>query len=88
MTTPSPYRERVVQPSTRRSAVSCVTVTTLWLAARGVVGGNRRNIVGKASDTVSASGSRACFPRHRPIPSRVPPGRSNYALFGARLGWM
>ena len=38
MTPPSPYRERVVVLATLQLAVSFVTVTTLWLAARGSVG--------------------------------------------------
>ena len=38
MTPPSPYRKRVVGGATLQSAVSFVTVTTLWLAARGSVG--------------------------------------------------
>ena len=83
MTPPSPYRERVVGLATLQSAVSCVTVTTLWLAARGSVGwppphcreGFRHG---------SASGPRACFPSHRPTPGRVPHlERSTYALLGA-----
>ena len=61
MTPPSPYRERVVGDSTLQTAVSFVTVTTFWLAARGPVGwppphcreGFRHG---------SASGPRACFP--------------------------
>ena len=83
MTPPSPYRERVVYRSTLQTAVSFVTVTTLWLAARGVVGcppphcreGFRHG---------SASGPHACFPSHRPTPGRVPHlERSTYALLGA-----
>ena len=70
-TPPSPYRERVVNRATLQTAVSCVAVTTLWLAARGAVGwppphcreGFRHG---------SASGPRACFPSHRPTPGRVP----------------
>ena len=86
MTPPSPYRERVVNASTLQSAVSCVTVTALWLAARGVVGwppphcreGFRHG---------SASGPRACFPSHRPTPGRVPYlVLSIYALLGAPKG--
>ena len=38
MTPPSPYHERVVDDSTLQSAVSFVTVTAFWLAARGSVG--------------------------------------------------
>ena len=38
VTPPLPYRERVVRCSTLQSAISFVTVTTLWLAAHGVVG--------------------------------------------------
>ena len=86
MTPPSPYRERVVYRSTLQTAVSFVTVTTLWLAARGVVGcppphcreGFRHG---------SASGPHACFPSHRPTPGRVPHlERSTYALLGAPEG--
>ena len=85
MTPPSPYRERVVGGSTLQSAVSCVTMTTLWLAARGSVGwppphcreGFRHG---------SASGPRACFPSHRPTPGRVPHlEHSTYALLGAPI---
>ena len=36
MTPPSPYRERVVHGATLQSAVPFVTITALWLAARGV----------------------------------------------------
>ncbi len=66
MTPPSPYRKRVVACATLQTAVSFVTVTALWLAARGSVGwppphcreGFRHG---------SASGPRACFPSHRPL---------------------
>ena len=84
MTPPSPYCERVVHHVTLQSTVPCVTITTLWLAARGSVGwppphcreGFRHG---------SASGPRTCFPSHRPTPGRVPYlEHSTYALLGAR----
>ena len=51
MTPPSPYRERVVRGATLQSAVPFVTITALWLAARGVVGWPPPHCLGKASDT-------------------------------------
>ena len=83
MTPPSPYRERVVHGATLQSAVPFVTITTLWLAARGVVGWPPPHCrEGFRHD--SASGPRACFPSHRPTPGRVPHlERSTYALLGA-----
>ena len=83
MTPPSPYRERVVARATLQTAVPFVTVMTLWLAARGLVGwppphcreGFRRG---------SASGPHACFPGHRPTPGRVPNREcSTFAPLGA-----
>ena len=76
MTPPSPYRERVVVLATLQSAVSFVTVTTLWLAARGSVGwppphcreGFRHG---------SASGPRACSPSHGPLLPGSTPGTFN-----------
>ena len=83
MTPPSPYRERVVHGATLQSAVPFVTITALWLAARGVVGWPPPHCrEGFRHD--SASGPRACFPSHRPTPGRVPHlERSTYALLGA-----
>ena len=83
MTPPSPYRERVVRGATLQSAVPFVTITALWLAARGVVGWPPPHCrEGFRHD--SASGPRACFPSHRPTPGRVPHlERSTYALLGA-----
>ena len=85
MTSPSPCRERVVACTTLQTAVSFVTVTTLWLAAHGPAGwppphcreGFRHG---------STSGSRACLPGHRPTPGRVPHREhSTFALLGAPL---
>ena len=83
MTPPSPYRERVVHGATLQSAVPFVTITALWLAARGVVGWPPPHCrEGFRHD--SASGPRACFPSHRPTPGRVPHlEHSTYALLGA-----
>ena len=87
MAPPSPYRERVVIPATLQTAVSFVTVATLWLAARGLVGwppphcreGFRHG---------SASGPRACLRSHRPTPGRVPSVElSTHALLGAPMMW-
>ena len=82
-TPPSPYRERVVHGATLQSAVPFVTITALWLAARGVVGWPPPHCrEGFRHD--SASGPRACFPSHRPTPGRVPHlERLTYALLGA-----
>ena len=83
MTPPSPYRERVVRGATLQSAVPFVTITALWLAARGVVGWPPPHCR-KGFRHDSASGPRACFPSHRPTPGRVPHlERSTYALLGA-----
>ena len=85
MTPPSPYRERVVRLATLQTAVSFVTVTTLWLAARGSVGWPPPHCR-EGFKHGSASGPRACFPSHRPTPGRVPHlERSIYALLGARV---
>ena len=83
MTPPSPYRERVVHGATLQSAVPFVTITALWLAARGSVGCPPPHCrEGFRHD--SASGPRACFPSHRPTLGRVPHlERSTYALLGA-----
>ena len=62
MTPPSPYRERVVHGATLQSAVPFVTITTLWLAARGSVGCPPPHCrEGFRHD--SASDPRACFPK-------------------------
>ena len=62
MTPPSPYRERVVRGATLQSAVPFVTITALWLAARGVVGWPPPHCrEGFRHD--SASGPRARFDR-------------------------
>ena len=83
MTPPSPYRERVVIRATLQTAVSFVTVTTLWLAARGSVGWPPPHCQ-EGFRHGSASGPRACFPSHRPTPGRVPHLElSTYALLGA-----
>ena len=83
MTPPSPYRERVVHGAPLQSAVPFVTITALWLAARGLVGWPPPHCrEGFRHDSVS--GPRACFPSHRPTPGRVPHlERSTYALLGA-----
>ena len=60
MTPPSPYRERVVHGATLQSAVPFVTITALWLAARGVVRVAAATLSGRLQ-TRSASGPRACF---------------------------
>ena len=80
---PSPYRRRVVSVATLQSAVPFVTITALWLAARGVVGWPPPHCrEGFRHD--SASGPRACSPSHRPTPGRVPHlERSTCALLGA-----
>ena len=83
VTPPSPYRQRVVRGATLQTAVSFVTVTTLWLAARGLVGWPPPHCR-EGFKHGSASGPRACFPSHRPTPGRVPHLElSTYALLGA-----
>ena len=74
MTTPSTYRERVVQPSTRGSAgFLCDRNDTLASSARrGRVAAI--TLSGRLQTRFPPLAPRACFPRHRPIPSRVLPG--------------
>ena len=84
MTPPSPYHKRVVACATLQTAVSFVTVTALWLAARGSVGwppphcreGFRHG---------SASGLRACFPSHRPLLAGFHIGNTQPKRFLAHL---
>jgi hypothetical protein len=85
---PSPYHRRVVQPTARQTAISRVTVASLWLAALRGVRFPSATLSGELQ-TRCASGSGACLPSHLHTPLQGSAlERSTYMLLGAPEGWL